>query len=172
VNDTVRPARRPGCSAAFTVVELLVALALLAMIMTAVALAMQGAAEASAYSADKARSLTQATLALTKICTDLRRGDNIQFATAHRVSLVLPDGERRLYIWSGTPGAPLTFLIGAGASNVLVPEVLDFTLQPTNGYSEVVKAVVPVSVKVTLSVRHGQATTTLETTVRPRRSIL
>jgi len=154
-------------------VELLIGVTMLAMIMVAASLAMRGAADASAYGADKSRSLTQATLALARLSADLRRASTVELDSSHAITLSMPTGEQRQYTWSGTEGAPLMFTSAANpGGNTLVAEILDFTMQATMAYSDVAGAVVPVSVQVVLHVRHGVAETSLETTVRPRRNIL
>ena len=164
--------RRPGCPG-FTLVELLIGMAMLAMIMVAAALAMRGAADASTYGAHKARSLTQATLALGRLSADLRGAAVVELESSNAVTLTMPTGEQRCYSWSGTEGAPLVFASGTNPDgNTLVPEVLNFSLQATMAYSEIAGATVPVTVGIVLEVRHGQAETRLETAVRPRRNIL
>ena len=172
VHNLYRLCRRRG-RPGFTLVELLIGMAMLAMIMVAVALAMRGAADASAYGADKSRSLTQATLALARLSSDLRGAATVDLTSSHAVTLTMPTGEQRSYAWSGAEGAPLVFASGANpGGNTLVPEVLDFSLQATMAYSEIAGAIVPVTVEIVLEVRHGQAETRLETAVRPRRNIL
>ena len=147
-------------------------LVLTVMILSAAALAIKGAADAAQYGNEKSRSLARTTLALTRLCSDLRRAQEITVESPRAVTLTLPGGEQHHYSWSGTDGAPLNMAIAGGESHVLVPEVALFQLQAVNEYSEIAHAVVPVNVKVTLESRCGQTTTALETSVRPRRNIM
>ena len=158
---------------AFTMVELLIGLMLTVMIMGAVGLAVKGAADATKYGNEKTRSLAQTTLALARLCTDLRRAEVIELESPQSVRLTLPDGTQHRYTWSGTDGAALCYTQSEGPPNrVLVPSVATFSLEVVEEYSEVAGAVVPVLVKVTLAARCGEATTRLETSVRPRRNIM
>lgn len=152
---------------------MLIAVSLLAMIMTSVALAMQGAASANRYGADKSRSLTQATIALSRISADLRRANSVQVHSNRILVLSFTDGEQRWYYWSGASGAPVQMYSTVTPQwNVLIPEMNQFQVVPTMAYSEVRQAVVAVSVNVVLDVRCGEADTRIETTVRPRRNIM
>jgi prepilin-type N-terminal cleavage/methylation domain-containing protein len=159
--------------AAFTLVELLIAISLVVMILGAAGLAVKAAADAAAYGNHKGRSLTQATMALSWLTTDLRRASEIQIESSRSVRLWLASGEERHYWWSGTDGAPLMFSSPANpAGNVLVPSVAAFSLSAVNAYSQVAGGVVAVSVQVVLEARDGDTTTRLETCVRPRRNIM
>ena len=148
-------------------------MALLATVMVAVALAMRGAADANAYGRDKSRTLSQTALTLSRLSADIRRASEVTLDSSHAVTLHFPDGTQRGYSWNGTDGWPLVFTSAANpGGNILIPEVVDFTLQARNEYSDIAEAMVPVSVGVVLEVRRGQVTTRLETTVVPRRNVL
>ena len=164
-----RPCRRSG----FTLVELLVGMALLAMIMVAVALAMQGAANANVYAMDKSRSLQQASLTLARLSTDIRRAQSVQIIEPGCIDLVMPDSQWRRYRWTNAGGDPLMFYSDANPEgNTLVSDVTAFTLVVSEGFSEAQQAVVPLAVQIILEVRKGTASTRLETTILPRRNIM
>ena len=158
----------------FSMVELLIGMALLAMILGAIALAMQGAADVISYGNDKSRSQIIATLALDRLRTDLRRADVIQLASPSTVvGLVMPDGKLKGYSWNGSVGAPLMYACDANPSgNTLVATVEEFTLTTVEEYSDIRGGIVAVNVHIVLKVRYGQSTTRLETTVRPRRNVM
>ena len=158
----------------FTIVELLIGMTLLAMILGAIALAMHGAAAMVAYSKDQSRSQIIATLALERLRTDLRRADQIQLISpAQVVGLVMLDGELKGYSWNGSVGGPLIYACGASpGGNTMVAAVEEFTLTSVEEYSDIQGQVVAVNVHIVLEVRYGQATTRLETTVRPRRNVM
>ena len=158
----------------FTIVELLIGMTLLAMILGAIALAMHGAAAMVAYSKDQSRSQIIATLALERLRTDLRRADQIQLVSpAQVVGLVMPDGELKGYSWNGSVGGPLIYACDASpGGNTLVATMEEFTLTTVEEYSDIRGEIVAVNVHIILEVRYGQATTRLETTVRPRRNVM
>jgi prepilin-type N-terminal cleavage/methylation domain-containing protein len=161
--------RRPG----YTLVELLIGMAMLAMIMVAVALAMQGAANANIYAMDKSRSLQQASLTLNRLSTDIRRAQSIQIVEPGCLDLVMPDNQWRRYQWGNAEGDPLMFSSDLNPDgNMLVADVTTFKLIISEGFSEVQQAVVPLAVQIILEVREGTASTRLDTTVKPRRNIL
>ncbi len=168
-----RVCRKRNQASGFTLAELLVGLALLVMIMSTVAVAMHGAANLSVYGADKGRSLTKATLALSRMGRDIRRADAISLTTPSELQLTMPDGETIQYVWNGTSGDSLTYRSSQTPDGtLLVADVVDFSLEAVEQHSEIKGDLAVVSLKLELEVRHGNATTRLETTVRPRRSIL
>jgi prepilin-type N-terminal cleavage/methylation domain-containing protein len=166
--------RRRVSARGFTLVELLIGMIMLVMIMVAAALAMQGAANASEYGLDKARSLQQASLTLRRISSDIRRAQSIQLPQAGCLDLVMPDNQWRRYRWNPAAGGnPLTFWSdGNPLGNTLIPDVTEFTIQTVNGWSEAQQAVVPMCVRITIEARQGTASTRLDTMILPRRNIL
>ncbi len=158
----------------FTLIELLIGMALLAMILGTMALAMRGAADAVSYGNDKSRSQIIATLALDRLKTDLRRADQIQLISpAQVVGLVMPGGELKGYSWNGSVGSPLIYAFDANpGGNILIAEVEEFMLTSVEEYSDIRGQVVAVNVHIVLEVRYGQATTRMETSVRPRRNVM
>jgi len=163
-----------GRGRGFTIVELLIGMVLLAMILGSIALAMHGAVAMVSYSKDQSRSQIIARLTLDRLRTDLRRADQIQLTSpAQVVGLVMPDGELKGYSWNGSVGGPLIYACDASpGGNTMVAAVEEFTLTTVEEYSDIRGGVVAVNVHIVLKVRYGQATTRLETTVRPRRNIM
>ncbi|NIA20964.1 MAG: hypothetical protein GWP05_03105 [Anaerolineaceae bacterium] len=155
-------------------VELLIGMTLLAMILATIALAMQGATDTVVYGNEKSRSQMMATLALDRLRTDLRRADKVELVSPSKVvGLVMADGELKGYSWGGTDGDPLIYADDDSPDgNTMVADVVEFTLTSIEEYSAVREKVVAVNVHIVLEVRYGQATTRLETTVRPRRNIM
>ncbi|MBN2582171.1 MAG: prepilin-type N-terminal cleavage/methylation domain-containing protein [Planctomycetes bacterium] len=158
----------------FTLAELLIAMTLLAMILGSVAMAMRGASEAVAFGNDKSRSNMIATLVMDRLRTDIRRADVVTLnSPSNVISLTMPNGEQKSYAWSGSADSTLIYSCAANPSGVTLAEnVLAFTLTSVEEYSEIRDATVPINVHVVLEVRHGEATTRLETTVRPRRNVI
>jgi len=159
---------------AFTLVELMIGMVLLVMILVAAALAMQGAANASEYGADKAVSLQQTSLTLRRISADLRQAETVLMPEAGCLDLVMPDGQWRRYRWvPSADGGPLTFYSDRNPDgNVLIPDVSNFLVQTVWGWSDVKEEMAPLCVRIILEGRHGSATTRLDSAVRPRRNIL
>ncbi len=160
--------------AAFTLMEMLIAMTLLAMILGSVAMAMRGASQAVSFGNEQTRANVIATLVLDRLRTDIRRADVVTLnSPSHTISLTMPSGEQKSYTWSGTPDTPLVYRCAASPAGVTLAEhVTAFVLTAVNDYSDVRGATVPVSVRVELQVQQGKATTRMQTTVRPRRNIL
>lgn len=173
MSNTRRVRPGPPRAAGFTLVELTVAMALLVMILGAIALAVQGATDAAEYGHEKSRTLAQATLSLNRMTTDLRRASHVWTAESRILIARQPDGEDRIYAWSGTPGDPLVY-VSDDASNgaTLVPNVRSFNISLGWSYSPVDEAVVPTSVSVELEVGAQDVSSKLETRVRLRRRIM
>jgi prepilin-type N-terminal cleavage/methylation domain-containing protein len=160
-------------TAGFTLVELMVSVALMAMLMAAVALATKGAADASSYENDKGRSLVEATLALNRVDTDIRRAADVTANNAHSITVTLPDASVWTYSWDGVAGHALMEVSpGHPQGNVLVAHVNDFTAVVTQVVRADNHAVVAGNVQVTLQTVEGTTNTQLQATTRVRRNIM
>jgi len=94
-----RPTRRqPG----FTLVEVMIALAILALLMTAAALAIQAAHSAYAYNTEKTELVMRARGVLDRISLDLRRAIEFNVLDDHSLDITMPDGMIHTYAWDST----------------------------------------------------------------------
>lgn len=174
-NGADRPPKslcRTVTAGGFTMVEMLIAMSLMVMILTALGLSMQGAGDASRWGNNKSRALASATFTLNRICSDLRQADSLVF-DGLAATITLPDGTQHVYSWSGTPGGNIIYTDSAtGMSGTLVENVEFFQVQPIVGYSPVLGADTVTRGRVTLRVINGEASTELATSVRLRRKIM
>ncbi len=155
----------------FTLIEMLIGMSLLVMILTALGISMQGAADASRWGNSKSRSLAATTLTINRICSDLRQADGVTVNSANSVTIVLPDGGQHVYSWSGVVGDSIQYIDERGATGAMVDNVELFSVEPVQEFSPVTGGQTTTRVRVTVHVRQDNAETRLSTTVRLRRRI-
>jgi len=133
------PGRRPR---GFTLAEVLIAMALMGLIMTAAALAIQAANTSYTYNSEKTELASKACGVLDRIARDIRRATDFEILDAHSLRIMLPDGTWHTYAWDGTDRGDITFVKTESDNSDSDPErlikgnVTSFTVeQPTDSQS-------------------------------------
>jgi prepilin-type N-terminal cleavage/methylation domain-containing protein len=93
----------------FTLVEMLISMALLAMIMVAACLAVQAAGAAHSYNSEKGELVARARGVLDRIALDVRRSDSVTAKDDKSLAVKMVDGQIRLYAWDGAQGGNVTY---------------------------------------------------------------
>jgi len=109
---------------AFTLAEVMVALALVALIMTAAALGLQAAQTSHAYNAEKTELVARVRGVLDRAARDLRRSASFLVVDEHTLAVTLPDGTIHTYAWNGVAGGNLTYTETDSGGIVSNPAVL------------------------------------------------
>jgi len=96
---------------AFTIAEMLIALALMAMLMVAAALAIQAAQTSHAYNREKTDLVSRTRGVLDRIARDVRRAQSVDvYVDKDGVDVHLPDGTTHTYVWDQSVGGDLSFV--------------------------------------------------------------
>jgi hypothetical protein len=128
----IKPCRAAG--RAFTLAELLVAFALMAVLMVATAATLALATRALPDANDPSQRVMTSAKVLGNLAEELRSAQYITEQTATAVTFVAPDRngdgapEVVRYAWSGTPGDPLTRRANGGAVHTALANVQQFAL--------------------------------------------
>jgi len=96
--------------AGFTIAELLIATALLAMIMAAAALAIQAASTSHEYNSEKARLVAQARGVLDRIARDARKAKSMAVADDHTLVITMPNDDLHSYGRDAANPADLVYI--------------------------------------------------------------
>jgi len=91
-----------GPARAFTMVEVLIAMALVALLMSAAALAIQAAGSAHAYNAEKTDLLARQRGVLDRISRHVRLAISFEVPDSDTVAITMPDGIIHTYAWNRT----------------------------------------------------------------------
>jgi prepilin-type N-terminal cleavage/methylation domain-containing protein len=163
------PGRRPR---GFTLAEVLIAMALMGLIMTAAALAIQAAQTSYTYNSEKTELVAKACGVLDRIARDIRRATDFEIlddeilVDVQSLRIMLPDGTRHTYTWDGTDRGDITFVKTESDNSESDPERLikgDVTSfapeQPTGSQS----------CHVQVSLKGDYATVSKNITVTPRK---
>ena len=125
--------RRPG-QAGHTLLEVVLALAIVAAIAIGMMGAMLLAQRGTAVAADAGDKTAQQTRAMQMLTTDLGLATAITERTATAVTMTVPDRtgdgqpETVRYAWSGTAGDALTRQFNGGAASIIASNVCQFNL--------------------------------------------
>jgi prepilin-type N-terminal cleavage/methylation domain-containing protein len=163
------PDRRPR---GFTLAEVLIAMALMGLIMTAAALAIQAAQTSYTYNSEKTELVAKACGVLDRIARDIRRATDFEIpddeilVDAQSLRIMLPDGTRHTYTWNGTDRSDIMFVKTESDESDSDPErlikgdVTSFTVeQPADSQS----------CHVQVSLTGDYATVSKNITVTPRK---
>ena len=152
----------PHRTRAFTLAEVIIALALMALLMTAAALGISAANQAHAYNSEKSDLLARARGVLDRIARDVHRAKSVAVPNDRTITITMLDDSTRTYAWSGIAGGDIALTVvtdGGTKSTVLTDDVQTFTVddadQPT--YS------------IPLDLAGDRATTEASITVTPRK---
>ena len=162
------PGRRPR---GFTLAEVLIAMALMGLIMTAAALAIQAANTSYTYNSEKTELVSKTCGVLDRIARDIRRATDFEILVdeilvdVQSLRIRLPDGTQHTYTWDGTDRGDITFVKTESDNSesdpmLLTGEVTSFTLEQPAGSQ---------SCHVQVSLTGDYATVIKSTTVTPRK---
>ncbi|MDK1030757.1 MAG: prepilin-type N-terminal cleavage/methylation domain-containing protein [Planctomycetia bacterium] len=154
----------------FMLVEVLISLALLAMIMVAAAVAIDAAFQSHAYNTEKTRNITLARAALDRMERDFRRAASVDLDSPYSITVVLPDDTEKTYSWSGTAGDPM-MLTQDGSTGVLVPAVESLQFDIEQEYDEELEDYKTTLVSISLELRSEKHRLVMRASTRPRRNI-
>ena len=93
----------------FTLVEMLVAMALMALIMVAAGLAIEAAQTSHTYNAEKNDLIARARGVLDRIAQDIHRSSSFAVIDTRTVTITLNDGAVHTYYWDGSPRGSLRY---------------------------------------------------------------
>lgn len=96
-------------SRGFTVVELLISMALIALMMLAATMAMQAAHDSHQYNSEKNDLVARTRGSLDRIARDVRLAAAFQVVDPQTVSVTMPNGIVHTYAWDGVAGGSLTY---------------------------------------------------------------
>ena len=126
----------PHRTRAFTLAEVLISLALIALLMAAAALGIHAANQSHIYS-EKSDLLARARGVLDRIARDVRRAQSVAVPNDRSITITMLDDSTRTYAWSGIAGGAIALTVtdGGTTSAVLTDDVQTFTVddadQPT-----------------------------------------
>ena len=89
--------------------ELMISMALLALIMVAAALAVQAAAASHAYNSQKGELVARARGVLDRIAVDVRKASSVEVVDARTLDVTLASGWVHTYSWDGDPSGTVVF---------------------------------------------------------------
>jgi prepilin-type N-terminal cleavage/methylation domain-containing protein len=159
---------RPG----FTLPEILLAMALMALIMAAAAAGIQAANTSYTYNSEKTELVAKACGVLDRIARDIRRATDFEIlddeilVNVQSLRIRLPDGTRHTYTWDGTDRGDITFVKTESDDSESDPErlikgdVTSFTPEQPTGSQ---------SCHVQVSLTGDYATVSKNITVTPRK---
>jgi prepilin-type N-terminal cleavage/methylation domain-containing protein len=101
--------RDSGCRRGFTLVEMLIAMALLALIMTAAAVALRAASDAHSYNAEKGELVARVRGVLDRLAFDVRRSGSATLKEDGSLAVTTVNGWIHTYAWDGAQGGNLTY---------------------------------------------------------------
>ena len=104
--------RGSGCRRGFTLVEMLIAMALLAMIMVAAGLAVQAAGYAQLYNSEKGDLVARVRGVMDRLALDVRRSESVTAKDDKSLAVEVVNGQIRqirVYAWDGAQGGHVTY---------------------------------------------------------------
>ena len=121
----------PHRTRAFTLAEVLISLALMALLMTAAALGINAANQSHTYNSEKSDLVARARGVLDRIIRDVRRAESVAVPNDRSITITMLDDSTRTYAWSGIAGGDIALTVTDGdgtKSAVLTDDVQTFTV--------------------------------------------
>jgi len=118
-------------SRGFTLVEVILALALMALLMVAAALAMEAAHDSHAYNAEKTDLVLRTRGVLDRIARDIRVAKSFHVPDPRTLDVTMPDDTVHTYAWDGASGGNLIYTVTDGlavSEDVLTGQVHAFSV--------------------------------------------
>jgi prepilin-type N-terminal cleavage/methylation domain-containing protein len=155
---------------AFTIAELLVSMAIMAMILTAVAVAFSASATNLEENKEIYQNTTMARMALTRMTTQIRTAAAVQTTTAGTV-LDFNDINGTRYFFHYDSGAKKLYVDTGARTNILLCEnVKELTFIPKTGKDSKNNTVVQ-NVRIQMSVSSGDNDANVATSVTVRKAL-
>ena len=104
----------PHRTRAFTLAEVLISLALMALLMTAAALGIHAANQSHAYNSEKSDLVAKARGILDRIVRDVRRAQSVESPNSRTMEITLADEVVHTYKWNGIAGGTMTMAVDDG----------------------------------------------------------
>ncbi len=159
--------RSSGSKVGFTIVELLISLALLAMLMAAVGVAVHASAMNYKANEDIFKAMNTARQAMTRITCDLRTATEVFGADPDtQCSLITPDGRDITYRWNSADETLYLDINPNAGSYVLCRNVTAMTFARTPLAGEPVR-----NVRVLMTVKVGDVSQTVASAAVIRRNM-
>jgi prepilin-type N-terminal cleavage/methylation domain-containing protein len=155
---------------AFTLIEMLLSLAIMAVVLTAVAVAFNGSAVNLSENKEIYQGTTVARMALTRMANQLRTASSIATTTAGNVLDFYDINNARNYLHYNS-GTKALYVDTAGRTNVLLCEnVKSVTFTPTLGLDSYNHNVVQ-NVKIQMTISSGNNDANMATSVTIRKAM-
>ena len=104
----------PHRTRAFTLAEVLISLALMALLMTAVALGIDAANQSHAYNSEKSDLVAKVRGILDRIVRDVHRAQSVESPDSRTIVVTLAGDVTHTYQWDGTTGGTITMTVDDG----------------------------------------------------------
>jgi prepilin-type N-terminal cleavage/methylation domain-containing protein len=101
--------RGNGCRRAFTLVEMMLSMALMALVMVAATMALRAASAAHSYNAEKGELVARARGVLDRLALDVRRSGSTTLREDGSLAVTTADGWIHTYAWDGVQGGNVTY---------------------------------------------------------------
>ena len=108
----------PHRTRAFTLAEVLIALALMALLMTAAALGIDAANQSHAYNSEKSDLVAKVRGILDRIVRDVHRAQSVESPDSRTIVVTLAGDVTHTYQWNGTTGGTITMTVDDGGVTV------------------------------------------------------
>jgi len=120
----------PHRTRAFTLAEVLISLALMALLITAAALGISAANQSHTYNSEKSDLVAKARGILDRIVRDVHRAQSVESPNSRTIVVTLADDVTHTYQWNGTTGGTITMTVNDGGvtAGTLADGVQDFTV--------------------------------------------
>ena len=120
----------PHRTRAFTLAEVLISLALMALLMTAAALGIHAANQSHAYNSEKSDLVAKARGILDRIVRDVHRAQSVESPNSRTIVVTLAGDVTHTYQWNGTTGGTITMTVDDGGvtAGTLADGVQAFTV--------------------------------------------
>ena len=104
----------PHRTRAFTLAEVLISLALMALLMTAAALGIDAANQSHVYNSEKSDLVAKARGILDRIVRDVHRAQSVESPDSRTIVVTLAGDVTHTYQWDGTTGGTITMTVDDG----------------------------------------------------------
>ena len=104
----------PHRTRAFTLAEVLISLALMALLITAAALGIDAANQSHTYNSEKSDLVAKTRGILDRIARDVRRAQAVESPDSRTIVVTLAGDVTHTYQWNGTTGGTITMTVDDG----------------------------------------------------------
>jgi len=159
--------RHTNCRRGFSLAELLISLAVMAMLLTAVALAFNASVINYGENEDIFRAVNNARQALLRVTSQIRTADAVDPSSpVNQCSLITADGEDITYSYNSADDTLYLIDNSSGDNYVLCDNVIAMTFTKITGVEESVTYVKSVQVSITVASGDAQQKVSAAAVVR------